>query len=213
MLFRCCSMFVLGTMMSVAAAQDKSIPRVVLIGDSIRLGYAPLVAKKLEGKAIVISAKPNGEDSANVLRHLDEWVINERPHVVHINAGLHDLKVKGTTYQVPLPEYEKNLATILERVRTGTNATIIFATTTPILDSLHAQRKAGFNRYQADVQRYNAAAAALMKRLGVPVNDLHKVVEDGGKERLMTGDGTHYTTEGYEVLATAVTATIVEALP
>lgn len=49
-----------------------------MIGDSIRIGYAPLVAKLLDGKAIVVSPKPNGEDSGNVLKHLEEWVIKEK---------------------------------------------------------------------------------------------------------------------------------------
>ena len=212
MLIRCWTALLLGVLVSSAAAQDKPLPRVVLVGDSIRMGYAPLVAKRLDGKAIVISAKPNGEDTANVLRNLDEWVIKERPDVVHINAGLHDLKVKDKSYQVPLTDYEKNLNTILERIRTGTKARIIFATSTPILDNLHALRKVGFDRFEADVRKYNATAVAVMKRAGVPINDLHKLIEDGGREKLMAGDGTHYTEQGYELLAGAVTGTILRAL-
>ena len=144
--------FVLGMMVSSAAAQEKPLPKVVLVGDSIRMGYAPFVAKLLAGKATVVSPAPNGEDSGNVLRHLDEWVVNEKPDVVHINAGLHDLKLKDKSYQVPLTDYEKNLKTILERIQRGTKARVIFATTTPIVDNLHAQRKAGFDRFEADVK-------------------------------------------------------------
>ena len=102
MLTRCWSALFLGILVSSAAAQEKPLPKVVLVGDSIRMGYAPLVAKRLDGKAIVVSAKPNGEDSGNVLRNLDEWVIKEKPDVVHFNAGLHDLKLKDKSYQVPL---------------------------------------------------------------------------------------------------------------
>ena len=203
--------FFLGMMAWSAAAQEKPLPRVVLVGDSIRMGYAPFVAKLLDGRAVVVSPKPNGEDSGNVLRNLDEWVIKESPDVVHLNAGLHDLKLKDKTYQVPLAEYEKNLRTILERIHKETKATIIFATSTPILDTLHAQRKAGFDRFEADVQKYNNAAVSIMKRAGVPINDLHKLVEDGGKGKLMLGDGTHYTEQGYEMLAAVVADSIVTA--
>jgi len=196
----------------MAAAQQAPPPRVVLVGDSIRMGYAPLVAKRLEGKAVVISAQANGEDTANVLKNLDAWVLKEQPAVVHLNAGLHDLKVTDKKYQVPLADYEKNLNTILERIRTGTKAKIIFATSTPILDDLHAQRKVGFDRFEADVRKYNATALSVMKRAGVPVNDLHKAVEDGGKAKIMAGDGTHYTPQGYEMLAAIVTDSIVRAL-
>ena len=203
---------VLGMLLSSAAAQEKPLPRVVLVGDSIRIGYAPLVAKLLDGKAIVISAKPNGEDSGNVLKNLDEWIVKEKPDVVHINAGLHDLKLKGRSYQVPLLDYEKNLKTIVERIQTGTKARVIFATSTPILDTLHAERKVGFDRFEADVQKYNSAAVGVMKQAGVPINDLHGLVEGGGKEKLLLGDGTHYTPEGYELLAAAVTESILRSL-
>ena len=212
MLIRCwCALFV-GVLVSNAAAQQKPLPRVVLVGDSIRIGYAPLVAKLLEGKAIVISAKPNGEDSANVLENLEEWVLREKPDVIHFNAGLHDLKLKDGSYQVPVVDYEKNLTRILERIRKETNANVIFATTTPILDKLHVERKAGFDRFEADVQKYNVAAMAVMKQAGIPVNDLHKLVEDSGAEKLLTSDGTHYTQEGYERLAAAVTDSILRSL-
>ena len=43
-------------------APNPPLPKVVLIGDSIRLGYAPLVAKRLEGKAVVVSPPANGGD-------------------------------------------------------------------------------------------------------------------------------------------------------
>ena len=197
---------------ATVAAQERSLPKVVLVGDSIRMGYAPFVANLLEGKAVIVSAKANGEDTSNVLRHLEAWVIKEQPAIVHINAGLHDLKLKDKSYQVPLADYEKNLKTIVERIRQETKASIVFATTTPILDTLHAERKAGFDRFEADVQKYNATAASVMKQLAVPINDLHQVVESGGKEALMLRDGTHYTEEGYQVLAKAVVESIRQSL-
>jgi lysophospholipase L1-like esterase len=212
MVTRCWSALFLAMLVSSASAQEKPLPKVVLIGDSIRMGYAPLVAKGLDGKAIVVSPARNGEDSGNVLRNLDEWIIKEQPDVVHINAGLHDLKLKDGSYQVPLVEYEKNLKTILARIRKETKAKIIFATTTPILDDLHAQRNASFDRLEADVQKYNAVAVSLMKQAGVPINDLHKLVESRGREKLIGGDGTHYTPEGYAVLAAAVTDNVVRSL-
>ena len=212
MLTRFWSALFLVMLVSIAIAQERSLPKVVLVGDSIRMGYAPLVAKRLDGKAVVISAKPNGEDSGNVLRNLDEWVIKEKPDIVHINAGLHDLKLTDKSYQVAMADYEKNLRTILERIRKDTKAKVIFATTTPILDDRHAKRKVGFDRFEADVLKYNVAAVAVMKQAAVPINDLHSVVEGGGREKLMLADGTHYTEEGYEVLAAAVSESILRSL-
>src|SRR5690242_14324262 len=87
---------------SLPVAEAAELPKVVLIGDSIRLGYAPLVAKRLAGQAVVVSPAANGGDSANVLKHLDEWVLREKPDVIHLNCGLHDLKQakRDRRYQV-----------------------------------------------------------------------------------------------------------------
>ena len=35
--------------------ENPKLPKVVLVGDSIRLNYAPIVAKQLEGIAVVVS--------------------------------------------------------------------------------------------------------------------------------------------------------------
>ena len=63
---------------------------------------------------------------------------------------------------------KRNLKTILKRIQKGTKAKVSFATYTPIVDNLHAQRKAGFDRLEADVQKYNIAAVSIMKQAGVP---------------------------------------------
>ena len=120
---------------------EPALPKIVLVGDSIRLGYAPIVAKRLEGKAVVIGPKANGGDSTNVLKHLDEWVIREQPAIVHFNCGIHDTKKSKTSgrFQVPPETYEANLRAIVERIRAGTKATVVFATTTPVLDDRAAQ--------------------------------------------------------------------------
>ena len=122
------------------SADPARLPRVVLVGDSIRLGYAPIVARLLSGKAAVISVEANGGDSGNVLRNLEEWVVREKPDIVHFNAGLHDLKVsrKAREYQVPIDQYEANLRKIVQIIRQETSASLIFASTTPILDERHS---------------------------------------------------------------------------
>jgi lysophospholipase L1-like esterase/dienelactone hydrolase len=196
------------------AQAPPELPKVVLVGDSIRLGYAPLVAKRLAGKARVVSVAANGGDSANVLKHLDEWVIREKPAVVHLNCGLHDLKLskKAKEHQVPREKYEANLKQIVARIRRGTSAALVFADTTPILDDRHARRGADFDRFEADVRRYNDSARTVMREAGVPVHDLHGIVEDGGVDKLLGPDGTHYTAGGYERLADAVADCVLRQL-
>src|SRR4051812_44570094 len=93
-----------------ATRPDVELPRVLLIGDSVRQGYAPRVAKMLEGRMVVVSPQRNGGDSASVLARLDEWIAEARPTVVHFNAGLHDLRSDPATgkHQVEIERYVEN---------------------------------------------------------------------------------------------------------
>lgn len=147
---RCCltltvCLTVLTTMTANADDPSSALPKVVLVGDSIRLSYAPIVAAELAGKAVVVSSKANGGDSSNILKHLDEWVIRENPEVVHFNCGIHDTKKFSATgrFQVSPSEYEVNLREIVRRIRAETRAVVLFATSTPILDQQAAASRQG----------------------------------------------------------------------
>jgi dienelactone hydrolase/lysophospholipase L1-like esterase len=190
------------------------LPTVVLLGDSIRLGYAPLVARRLEGKARVVSPEANGGDSRNALAHAAQWVAREKPDLVHFNAGLHDLKVDRATgrHQIPIAEYEANLRAMVERLRGRARASLLFATTTPIDAERHARRGVAFDRSPADVRRYNDAATRVMRDVGVTVDDLHWIVEKEGAARILGPDGTHFTPDGYARLAEAVADCVLREL-
>ena len=66
--------------------------RVVLIGDSIRMGYQATACRELEGLAEVWKPEQNGGTTQKVLENLDEWAIAQKPDIVHVNCGLHDLR-------------------------------------------------------------------------------------------------------------------------
>jgi dienelactone hydrolase len=200
------------------AQQPNTKPRVLLMGDSIRLGYAPLVTKKLEGRAEVFSFPENGGDTTATLKQLDAWQKDGKapfhmppnseslpPLIVHFNCGLHDLKFgkKTQKHQVPIDEYEKNLRDIVRKLKQITPH-VVFATTTPILDDRHATRKADFDRFDRDVKAYNDRAVKVMLELRVAVDDLNRIVQDGDPAKMLGKDGTHYTPEGSERLADAV---------
>ncbi len=198
---------------SVAAPAEK--PVVVLVGDSIRLGYAPIVAERLKDVATVVSTPENGGDSANVLKHLDEWVISKRPAVVHFNAGLHDLKTNRKTgaKQVKLDDYRKNLDEIVRRLDQETTARLVFATTTPIVDERHQARKGDFDRSEADVVTYNQAAQKILAKTSiVAIDDLHALILELGPERAVRADGTHFTPAANVVLGERVARAVRQAL-
>jgi lysophospholipase L1-like esterase len=184
--------------------------RVILIGDSIRMGYQATVAAALADVADVWGPEENGAHSVNILIHLHHWIIQKEFDVLHINCGLHDLRtiVYGERAPVvPLEHYRQNVETILRTIRQHCPGKIVWATTTPILYE-RAHRVHGkwqdFDRFEEDVVTYNRAAVEAATAAGVEINDLYSVVESAGREKILHDDGVHFTPEGYERLGKSV---------
>jgi len=182
---------------------------VVLIGDSIRMGYQAFVKRELGDEVTLWWPEENGGTSRNILDHLDEWVISRRPSLVHINCGLHDLKKERGSSEalVPLDEYGENVAKILASVADATDAKVVWATTTPVNQQWHHERKP-FDRFEDDVVAYNRQAVAAAERLGVAVNDLYAVMVQAGADSYLSPDGVHFDDAGYALLGEAVAGVI-----
>ena len=179
---------------------------VVLIGDSIRMGYELIVRAELTGQAEVSGPKDNGRNSQNILDHLDEWVLTKDFDLLHINCGLHDLAQPRDTQApaIPLDCYERNVREILKRILGhGGIGKVIWATTTPVNEKWHHENK-GFDRHEADVEAYNAGAMKVTGELQVTVNDLNAVITEAQRDQHLTKDGVHFTEAGYELLGKAV---------
>ncbi len=68
------------------------LPRVLIIGNSISIGYTPFVCEALEGKMKIHRIPENGSHTWTGLEKLDEWLGDKPWDVIHFNWGLHDLK-------------------------------------------------------------------------------------------------------------------------
>ncbi|HSI35752.1 MAG TPA: SGNH/GDSL hydrolase family protein [Tepidisphaeraceae bacterium] len=189
-------------------ADVAGLPRVLLIGDSISIGYTLPVRDLLKGKANVHrNLDPyNGETSRNGVKSLDKWLGDAKWDVIHFNHGLHDIKVMaGDVRQVELDEYEKNLRAIVARLK-KTGAKLIFATTTPVPEG-----KVSPARVPADVVKYNEVAVKVMKEEGVAVDDLYAVAQPKLKE-IQLSVNVHFNKKGSQLLAEQVAKSIEEAL-
>jgi lysophospholipase L1-like esterase len=182
---------------------------VILIGDSIRMGYQPTVERLLGEQVRLWAPSENGGTSANVLAHLDEWVLSRNPDVLHLNCGLHDIKTEfGAASQgIPPDQYEANLRQIVGRIVERGSIQLIWAATTPVNQAWHHARKP-FDRFEADVLAYNAVALKVVSEHGVPVNDLYQVMMDAGRDKHLTPDGVHFFSAGYTLLGRAVAQAI-----
>jgi acyl-CoA thioesterase-1 len=113
----------------------------------------------------------------------------------------------------PVPRYQDNLRKIIDALRRAGVRSIIWASSTPVHDGWHnvdvrTGKTRGVLRSNADVIRYNAAAAAVMTEQGVPIDDLYGVVRRHGLERCLIADGVHLSAYGAKVLGEHVAATI-----
>lgn len=187
--------------------------KIALIGDSIRMGYAPLVIEQLAGFAEVWHPDENGGTTRNILDHAAPWITGRGVDLFHINAGLHDIAkgfVEGDLPdglhrgkpRVNVDDYERNVAAILAAAK-ATGAAVIWALTTPVNEQWHHATK-GFDRFEADVASYNAAARRAAEAAAVPINDLHAVITAAGRDNLLTPDGVHFKPEGSILLADTV---------
>ncbi len=196
-----------------ATPEVEGLPRVLIIGDSISIGYTPFVKEHFKGKANIIHAPGNNESTARGLEHLEAWLGPKKWDVIHFNWGLHDLKFiddktkitevgKGRQW-VPVETYEKNLTELVARLK-KTGAKLIFCTTTPVPEG-------ALGRIPGDEVKYNAAALRVMQAAGVTVHDLCAFVKPQ-REKLGKPKDVHYTNDGSATLAGEVSKALAAAL-
>ena len=186
---------------------------VLLIGDSIRLGYDKAVKKTLEGKANVYFPTENCRFASYVLRYVHEYrklLSDGEFDVVHWNAGLWDcLRLFEEEPHTPIEVYAYYVERICIRMKKFfPNAKIIFATSTAVQSE---KMDKDFKRYNEEIEAYNAAATEVVKKYGFEVNDLYSITRPMGDE--MHSDAVHYyTPKATEILTNRVLSYIGDAL-
>jgi len=198
------------------ATLNPNLPNVLIIGDSISIGYMEPVVALLKDKANVVHNPGNAAHTGNGLAKLEEWLGDTKWDVIHFNHGLHDLKYVDAAgknvpekelghIQIPLEKYKENMEAIILRLK-KTGAKLIFATTTPF-----PEKPDGPLREVADIERYNAAALEIMKRHDIAVNDLCSFALPKLAEIQMPKN-VHFTKDGSKVLGAEVAKHIEAAL-
>jgi lysophospholipase L1-like esterase len=186
--------------------------KILVVGDSISIGYTPRLQVVLADVAEVVHNPGNGGDSTNVRANIADWLGDARPDAVVLNCGLHDLKrERGTVHhQVSLDNYRANLEAIYDHLAAA-HCRIFWVTTTPVIDSRHQSTKP-FDRYVADVIEYNGLARAIAGDHEVAIIDLYQVARDLGLETALDSDGVHFTDEAYAKLGDVVARAVREHL-
>lgn len=177
---------------------DPKLPRVLLIGDSVSRGYTQAARKALAGKANVHRAPANCGPTASGLKNIEVWLGDGKWDVIHFNFGIHDRNT-------PIADYTQRLEQLTERMK-KTGAKLVWASTTPIPDD-PAQRQTA-----ASIVDRNAAAAELMKKYGVAIDDLFAAIAPHLAEMQSPND-VHFNAKGYDFLGETVAKAIESQLP
>jgi hypothetical protein len=192
------------------------LPRVLLIGDSISIGYTPHVRKLLKGKANVHRIPTNGGPSSKGVAEMKAWLGDSKWDVIHFNFGLHDMvymgpdgkrgvdpKLPGAHYQVSLVDYGKNLTDMASTLK-ATGAKLIWCNTTPVPEG-------SGNRVADDSVKFNEVAATVMEKAGIPITDLHSHAK-ARLDEVQLPANVHFSKTGSAYLAEKVAAEIEKAL-
>jgi lysophospholipase L1-like esterase len=184
---------------------DPTLPRVLLIGDSISIGYTGPVRKLLQGKANLHRIPGNGGPTTNGLANLTQWLGAGKWDVIHFNWGLHDLKfMPDGKRQVAPEDYERNLRELVRKLK-ATGAKLIWASTTPVPEGVSPPR------LPADVLDYNRIAQKIMTENQIAVDDLYTFALPQ-LAAIQLRANVHFTAAGSAVLAEQVAASITAAL-
>lgn len=194
---------------------DPALPNVLLIGDSISIGYMLPAREALKGVANVFRPATNCGPTTKGLAEIDQWLGDRKWDLIHWNHGLHDLKYMGPNnenladpkagtshQQVPPDQYAKNLKTLAERLK-QTGATIIFCQTTPVPEG-------AAGRVVGDAKKYNEIAEKVMEEVGgIEINRLYDFAIQN-VDNLPAN--VHYSNEGSAKLGNQVASVIKQHL-
>ena len=201
---------------------DIALPNVLIIGDSISIGYTPYVKESLKYKANVFrpvqddGSPENCSGTTKGVENIDRWIGETKWNIIHFNFGLHDIKhvnpVTGENstnpkhpQQAPQKQYKQNIEIIVEKLK-ATEAKIIFATTTPYPDVVEGPlRKPGMP------VKYNREAVKIMNKNNIIINDLYAFMLPRMSE-LQLPNNVHFTETGSFELAKKVTERINEVI-
>jgi hypothetical protein len=185
-------------------------PKILIIGDSISIGYTPFVENHFIDRATIAHNPGNAQHTGTGVVKIKEWLGTEKWDIIQFNWGLWDLcyrhpdsKLYGNrdkengkiTFSVD--EYAANLDSIVVFLKQNTGAKLIFVTTTYV-----PTQEAG--RFTEDPIRYNTAAKVIMNKHSIAINDLYEKSKQIHQSFGKGVDDVHYTKEGYEQLGKVV---------
>ena len=178
------------------------LPRVLIIGDSISIGYTLPLRAALDGIANVHRPPENCAHTWKGLDAIERWLGEGKWDLIHFNWGLHDLKFVDAQGKLALPprgkqvstvgEYAANLERLVRRLQ-QTGAKLIWRPTTPVPEGAQG-------RVALDLPRYNAAAREVVERHGIEIDEMNSFIRDRNIPHIRP-DNVHFSRDSSALLA------------
>ena len=174
----------------------------MVVGDSISLGYLKPLAAELTSNFNVYHPEENCRNSWYTLQNIDSWLNSSKsPDVIIWNNGIWNVVREELStqpgqireqYGTTLEQYESDLRAIGMKLK-ATNARVIFLTTTAI-DSARTENYFDTQK----INQLNDVAYRVMSELGIEVKDLHAESLTIQDELF---DGIHFSAAGNSKIA------------
>jgi hypothetical protein len=205
--------------------KSSSLPKVLLIGDSVSIGYQDIVSNILKEKAIVYHNPGSAGDTKNGIENIEEWLGEEEWDLIYVNFGLEDIKMldpienpKGNWGEegginTLTMEYEDRLSQ-LASILNDQQTIVVWSTITPVPannpDLLLRHwgggipiQKGKLRWFPNHVISYNNIAKKIMRQYGIYIHDLYEETMPL-LEKIQKSNNPYFTKEGYQYLGAKV---------
>lgn len=173
-------------------APNSDLPRVLLVGDSITLGYQESVRRKLKGVCYVDFISTSYAIDTKIYNTLISAVAGDGDYaLIHFNHGLHG-------QHMPKRTYKSRLKKLLLKIKKDSK--VVLATSTIVYCEGNTRLEKSWAK---KVKERNDAVREIALAFGFYVDDLYPLSVSVSKDKRVL-DGVHYTEKGYEEFACAV---------
>lgn len=188
----------------MAACGSAKVEKVLVIGDSISMGYMQPTQELLAGEFELTHPDENCKNSTYTRSRLETWLAqNPEATTITWNNGIWNATVDEESehfewYATPIEQYRDDILFIARRLK-QTGARVIFFTTTP------PDGDTSVDAELIDLQ--NAVAKEVLPAEGIEIYDLNQWVKDKSPEHRSPGN-LHYSEDGSKILAEFVASAI-----
>lgn len=164
-------------------ADDNKIKRILLVGDSISVGYREGVQKLFgDTYAIDLLATSKGINDPGFIKELEYMLSQYDYEVVHFNNGIHGLYMDIDTYEL-------SYRYVLNFIKTKCE-NIVLVLSTPATEEHEPTKHSADNDI---ITVRNKVVLKIAKEYNFPINDLYSAMDGKPKYKV---DCYHYNQEG-----------------